>query len=347
MRPYLEQLRLRQHLTRHQTKEAFTYITSGQAHEAEIASFLSLLSAKGETPDEVTGIVSALQAGMIRVSVPFDTLDIVGTGGDGHDTVNISTAASIVAAAAGCKVAKHGNRGGSSKSGSADVLQSMGVNLELEAAGVEECLQKVGIGFMFAQKFHPGLKYVAPVRKAMGIRTVVNNVGPLLNPADSQYMVLGVFTPVLLDMMADVLVAKGVKRAVVVHAGGLDEFSNTAEAHVVEVNDGVKTRRTFDPLHEIRMPRAQIGDLKGGDPAHNAAIIRRVLAGQLQGPITDAIALNAGAGCYVYGLDGTIGDGVERARDVIRSGKAVEKLDEWVEITQQFGMARADGALLG
>lgn len=216
------------------------------------------------------------------------------------------------------------------------MLESMGVSLQLGAAGVEGCLRRVGIGFMFAQNFHRALKHVAPVRKAMGIRTVMNDVGPLLSPANSQYMVLGVYDPGLLHIMADVLVAKRVKKAIVVHAGGLDEFSNTAEALVVEVEDGVKRSWTFDPLVEVGMARAQIGDLKGGDAAYNAAIIRKVLAGELQGPITDAIALNAGAGCYVYGLDATIGDGVERARQVLKSGKALEKLDEWAKVSQQL-----------
>lgn len=336
MRPYLEQLIHREHLTTQQATDAFTYATSGTAHDAEIAAFLALLSAKGETSDEVIGIVQALRSRMIPVTLPYPALDIVGTGGDGHSTVNISTAAAIAAAAAGCKVSKHGNRSVSSKSGSADVLEELGVNLSLSPEGVARCIDKTGIGFMYAPNHHPAMRLLAPVRKAMKIRSVMNIIGPLLSPVDAGHMVLGVYTPDLIDIMADVLLSKGVKRAVVVHTAGLDEYSNTGVAEVVEIENGEKRRRTFDAKAQLGMRRVEIADLKGGDAAYNAQIIRDVLSGNLEGPITDAIALNAGVGCWVFGLDSTIQDGVTRVREVLRSGQAVRKLDEWAAVSHQL-----------
>lgn len=334
MRPYLEALVQRQDLTFEQAKEAVNYSISEASTDTEIAAFLSLLSAKGETPDEITGIVSCLRDRMVPVHFDRPVLDIVGTGGDGANTVNISTAASVVAAAAGCLIGKHGNRSVSSKSGSADVLQALGVELSLAPEGVAQCIQNAGIGFMFAPNHHPSLKRIGPIRKAMKIRTVFNIIGPFLNPCLSEYAVIGVYKPELLDIAADVLIASGLKRGVVVHTEGLDEFSNTGVSQVVHIEHGTKTSMTLDAERELGMPRASISDLRGGDADENAQIIRDVLSGKRTDAIADAIALNAAVGCWVYGLETSIADGLQRVRKVLQSGTAINTLEKWVEESQ-------------
>lgn len=330
MRPYLESLVDQSDLTMEQTRAAIDYCVGGDATDAEIAALLALLAAKGETAGEVSGVVASLREKMIPVHYADGAvLDIVGTGGDGANTVNISTAASIVAAAAGCRVAKHGNRSVSSKSGSADVLQALGIELSLSSEGVYKCIDEAGIAFMFAPNHHPALARIGPIRKALKIRTVFNIVGPFLNPCASKFGVIGVFKPELLDIGADVLIATGVERGVVVHTEGLDEFSNTGVANVIEINKTEKKQYLFDPLKELGMPRATIADLKGGEAEFNAKIIREVLAGTRQDAITDAIALNAAVGCWVYGLDPSIAEGLARVRKVLASGAATETLAKW------------------
>lgn len=334
MKPYLDKLVSLKNLTLDESTHAVKYAVSGNAHDAEIAAFLALLAAKGETPEEVFGVAKALRERMVPVESPYPVLDIVGTGGDGFSTVNISSAASIVAAASGCRVGKHGNRSVSSKSGSADVLEALGVNINLSPEGVAQCIDQVGIGFMYAPSHHPTLRFVGPVRKAMKIRTLFNIMGPLLNPCNAKYAVIGVYSPSLLDIMADVLISSGVKHAAVVHTAGMDEYSNTGVSEVVEIIDGMKERKSFNPEAELDMARVSVSTLKGGDAKENADIIRKVLAGELPGPITDAILLNAAAGCYIYGLDPSIREGLSRVRGVIASGKALETLEKWVSVSQ-------------
>lgn len=335
MRPYLEKLVQRESLSRADTQKAIDYAVSGEANDIEIGAFLSLLSAKGETSEEVSGIVASMHDHMVPIHGARNVLDIVGTGGDGANTVNISTAASIVAAAAGCRVAKHGNRSVSSKSGSADVLEELGIELSLGPKGVLNCIDTTGIGFMFAPQFHPAMKYVRPARQAMKIRTVFNIIGPLINPCQANHAVIGVYSPTLLDTMADVLLATGVNRAVVVHTEGLDEFSNTGVSQVIEVKDGRKQSYLFDPQTELGMAKVKISDLRGGDAQYNADIIRKVLSGELEGPITDAIALNAGVGCYVYGIADSLRDGVEQAKQVLRTGQPMRTLEKWAVVSQE------------
>lgn len=334
MRPYLEKLVQRVDLTAAESQSALEYAVDGDASDAEIAALYALLAQKGETAAEISGIVNALRARMIPVATSRPVLDIVGTGGDGANTVNISTAASILAAAAGCTVAKHGNRSVSSKSGSADVLEALGVELSLSPAGVQRCIEQAGIGFMFAPNHHPALKRIGPIRKALRIRTVFNVVGPFLNPCAAQHAVVGVYKPELLQVAADVLVAAGVSKAVVVHTDGLDEFSNTGVSRVMEIERGQVRETSFDPRAELGMPRVRVEDLRGGDADFNAAMIRDVLGGGLQGAVTDAIALNAAAGCWVYGLDGTVGEGLERVRGVLKSGAALSTLGKWAAVSQ-------------
>ncbi|KAI0562203.1 Glycosyltransferase 3 [Gracilaria domingensis] len=323
-----------QNLTSTEATEAVSYILSGEASESEIAAFLAVLAAKGETSDEVFGTVKAMRKEMVPVSSQYPVLDIVGTGGDGFNTVNISTAASILAAAAGCRVAKHGNRSVSSKSGSADVLEALGINIQLSPEGVSQCIDQTGIGFMFARLHHPKMRFVGPVRQALKIRTLFNIIGPLLNPCGAEYAVIGVARPSLLDTMADVLISSGVKHGVVVHTAGLDEYSNTGVSNVVEFVNGVKETKTFDPEVELGMPRVHVSELKGGDANENASIIRDVLSGKLKGPISDAIVLNAAVGCYVYGLDPSIRASMDRINEVLTSGRATAVLEKWAAVSQ-------------
>jgi anthranilate phosphoribosyltransferase len=336
LRPYLERLSRRENLSKAEASAALSYVVSGAADPAEIGAFLALLAAKGESADEIAGVASAMRARMTTVPTgAAQVLDIVGTGGDGAGTVNISTAAAILAAASGCKVAKHGNRSVSSRCGSADVLEELGISLSLSPEGVRDCLETANIGFMFAPNHHPSMRFVAPVRKALRIRTVFNIMGPLLNPAGATRGVIGVYSPALLPVMADALATLGMEHAVVVHTDGLDEYSNTGVSSVIEIQNGrVLPLAKFDAQVECGIPRCTIADLKGGDAADNAAIIRRVLSGELVGPITDAIALNAGVGCYVYGLDKTVADGVERVKGVLMRGEGLRTLSIWAESSQ-------------
>lgn len=348
MRPYLEALTAARDLSAADAASALRYAVSGAADPAEIAALLALLAAKGETAAEVAGVAEAMRAVMVPVTVGGgqpgggELLDIVGTGGDGFGTVNISTAAAVLAAACGCRVAKHGNRSVSSKCGSADVLEALGVAIALSPEGVAECIDEAGIGFMYAPMHHPAMRFVAPVRKALGIRTVMNVVGPLLNPAGATCGVIGVYSPAFLDVMADALVTLGVRRAVVVHTAGLDEYSTTGVSQVVEVRDNAKLpRATFDAAAACGLPRCSVDELAGGGRDENAAILRDVLGGTRPGPIADCVALNAGVGCYVYGLANSIESGVERAREVLASGAGLRTLDLWAASSQRAGRAAA------
>lgn len=345
MRPHLERLVKGVDLAASEAGDAVSYIVSGEAQVAEVAAFLALLAAKGESSEEIAGIASAMRDRMVRVDCqesqdnPVPILDIVGTGGDGANTVNISTAASILAAACGCRVAKHGNRSVSSKSGSADVLEELGVSLDQDSEGVRRCILEGEIAFMFAPNHHPAMRHVAPVRKAMGIRTIFNILGPLLNPAGADRGVIGVYSPELVPRMAEALLTLGVDRAIVVHTEGLDEFSNTGVSDVVEVREGKLLRGKFDPSAECGMAMCSIDDLRGGDAEYNARIIKAVLSGQEKGPIADAIALNAGVGCYVYGLDESIPEGVARAKRVLAEGSSMDTLRKWAALSQGAPLA--------
>jgi len=308
-------------------------IASGSVPDAQIAAFLALLRSKGETAAEIAGLASTMR----ELAAPVNAqglgllLDIVGTGGDGHNTVNISTAASVVAASCGALVAKHGNRSVSSKSGSADVLEALGVDL-VGPESVRGCLEACGIAFMFAPKFHPAMKHVGPVRKALGVRTVFNILGPLLNPAKASRLMLGVYSPTLLRIYGEALHSLGVEHALVVHCCGLDELSAVGSAHAVEVTrEGGVVEFAIDPA-AMGIPLCTIEDLKGGDAAYNAAAIERLLSGAWKDSdegLVNTIALNAGAGLYVYGLAGSVQKGYEMARASMKAGKPLEVLRKW------------------
>ena len=314
-------------LTRDEAREAMNTIMSGEATPAQIGGFLVALRLKGETADEIAGCAEAMRAHVLAVRPKReDLVDTAGTGGDGGRTFNISTAAALVAAAAGAGVAKHGNRAVSSNSGSADVLEALGFNLELPAERVAESIDTLGFGFLFAPTHHPAMKHAAPVRRELAARTVFNVLGPLTNPAGARAQVVGVYSPDLVKTIAEVLASLGARRAFVVHgAGGIDELSPAGPNLVCEVVDGGVREREIDPL-DLGLPRCAPEELRGGSPEQNAAAIRQVFAGG-DGAHKNAILLNAAGAIAAGGHAEDLGEGLELAREAVESGAASERLE--------------------
>ena len=316
---------------------AMMQVMGGEATPAQIGGFLIGLRMKGETVEEITGCARAMRAHVTPARPQhYPLVDTAGTGGDGAHTFNISTSAALVAAAAGAHVAKHGNRAVSSRSGSADVLEALGVRIDLTPEAIADCIDEVGFGFLFAQAHHPAMRHAGPVRRELGVRTVFNLLGPLTNPAGARRQVMGVYAENLVEPMAQVLARLGVDHALVVHgAGGLDELTPTGENLMAEVRDGQVSLTTLDPRPLSTGPAPGTpDDLRvGGDPAHNAAIIRTVFDGE-RGPRRDAVILNAAAAMLVGGQVAEFERGIDAAVETIDSGAARDKLDELVRFTQ-------------
>lgn len=315
-------------------KEVMNEIMSGTASQLHMGAYLTALRMKGETIDEITASAEGMREHCTRLLHEQDVLEIVGTGGDGSNTFNISTTSSIVVASAGIPVAKHGNRGVSSKSGAADVLEELGVNITIEPEKCTEILNKIDICFMFAQKYHTAMRFVAPVRKELGIRTIFNVLGPLANPAGANLQLLGVYDESLVEPLAEVLLKLGVKRAMVVYGEDkMDEITLSAATKVCEIRDGKKTSYEIKP-EDLGLTRCKKDDLVGGDPKENAQITRDILNG-VKGPKRDAVLLNAGACFYLAKDNITLKEGIELAAKQIDSGAAKEKLEQFIAMSNQ------------
>lgn len=327
----------KQDLTYEEAYTVMNEIMSGQTSPTQNAAFLAALStksAKAETSAEIAGCAAAMREHATPVETPFDVLEIVGTGGDKAHSFNISSTAAMVAAAGGIKVAKHGNRAASSASGSADVLEALGVNLQQNPEKCRELLEKVGICFMFAQNYHTSMKYVGSIRKELGIRTVFNILGPLTNPANPTYMVLGVYDEYLLQPLAQVMAQLGVRRGMVVYGvDKLDEISTSCATKICEFHDGWYKTYEITP-EQFGFERCDREDLKGGTPEENARITREILSGE-KGPKRDTVVLNAAACLYVSGKADDLNQGVKMAEELIDSGSAQKILESYIRISNE------------
>lgn len=324
----------RENLSYAEAEQVMNEIMSNEASPVQMSAYLTALSLKGETIDEVTGSAAGMRKHCIRLLHDMDVLEIVGTGGDGANSFNISTTSALVISAAGVPVAKHGNRAASSRCGAADVLEALGVNITISPERSAELLKEIGICFLFAQNYHIAMKYVAPVRKELGIRTVFNILGPLSNPAGANMQVMGVYDEALVEPLARVLNNLGVKRALVVYGEDrLDELSISAATKVCEVKDKTFSSYEITP-EQFGFTRCRKEDLEGGTPQENAEITRAILAGE-KGAKTDAVLLNSAAALYVAGKAGSIEQGIAMAREIIKSGKAMEQLQRFIELSNQ------------
>lgn len=328
------------------SKEDLTYdeayavmneIMNGETTPTQNAAFLAALStksAKAETTDEIAGCAAAMRNHALRVDIPYPVFEIVGTGGDKSNSFNISTVSGIVAAAGGMKVAKHGNRAASSKCGTADCLEALGVNIAQSPERINEMLEEAGMSFFFAQKYHTSMKYVGPIRKELGFRTVFNILGPLTNPAGPKMQLLGVYDEYLLEPLANVLMSLGVEKGMVVYGTDkLDEISMSAPTKVCEFKDGWFKSYTMEP-EMFGLKKCTKDDLVGGTPEENAEIAKDILKG-VKGPKRDAVLFNAGTSLYIGGKADSIADGIKLAAELIDSGKAMEVLNKMIEVSNR------------
>jgi anthranilate phosphoribosyltransferase len=317
-----------------EARMAFDIIMSGEATPSQIGAFLMALRVRGETVDEISGAVATMRDKMLKVEAPEDAIDIVGTGGDGSHSVNISTASAFVVAGCGVPVAKHGNRGLSSQTGAADVLMALGVKIDLPPEAIGHCIREAGLGFMFAPAHHPAMKHVGPTRVELGTRTIFNLLGPLSNPAGVKRQMVGVFAPEWVEPLAETLKTLGAERAWVVHGDGFDEITTTGETRVAELSDGAIKCFTIDP-ETIGLSRYTREALKGGDAAYNAHALRELLSGA-PGAYRDTVLMNAGAALVVAGTAATLREGATAAANAIDSGQAAKVLDALVTVSSGY-----------
>ncbi len=321
-------------LSADEMRAAMDALFAGEASEVEVAGFLAALRARGETVEEIAAAAQAMRAHAIKVAAPDDVIDTCGTGGDGAGTYNISTAVALIAAGCGVRVAKHGNKAASSKSGSSEVLEALGVKLDIAPEQIAACIEEANVGFMFAALHHPAMKHVAPVRKALGVRTLFNALGPLSNPAGAKRQVMGVFDRALVRPIAEVMPLLGVTRAWVVHGSdGLDELTTTGPSHVASLEDGKVTEFEVSPA-DAGLPLADPDALTGGDPSENAAALWRLLEGE-KGAYRDIAVLNAAAALVVAGKAETLDEAARRAEEAIDTGAAKAALEKLVECSNR------------
>ena len=329
----LTRLAAHEALTADESSQAMRAVMAGEATPGQIGAFLMALRTKGETVDEIEGLARTMLefANPVRPSAPV--IDTCGTGGDRSGTFNISTISAIVVAGAGVPVAKHGNRAASSRCGSADLLEALGVKIDLDTEGVERCLAEAGIGFMFAPMFHPAMGHAASVRRELRVPTVFNFLGPLTNPARPKAQVVGVSDERMLPLMAEVLARRGVRAKLFRGEDGLDELTTTGMSTVLDVRDGQVRETTLDPS-TLGLAKASAGDLRGGDPAEGATAAKTILEGK-PGPARDVVLLNAGAALEVSGAAGDIAEGIRQAAAAIDDGRAAAALQRWIEVSQR------------
>ncbi len=337
LKPYIAKVIQRQNLTEREAEEAMRIIMHGEATQAQVGGYLVGLRMKGETVEEIAGSAAAMRAVVNRVHASAGEeglIDTAGTGGDGAHSFNISTAASFIIAGAGRKVAKHGNRAASSQCGSADVLAELGVSLELAPEQVAQCIDEVGIGFMFAPKFHPAMRHAIGPRRELAQRTIFNVLGPLTNPAGATHQLIGVFSPDLTHVLAEVVGRLGGKAAYVVHgAGGLDELTTSGPNTISHLQDGQVHTTTLDAA-ELGLRPASQQDLAGGGPAENAAIMRALLGGKIHSPLRDVVLLNAAAALAAG--NGDFKTALVQAEEALHSGAALEKMDGLVALSTRL-----------
>lgn len=340
LQPLLDALYLGESLSRSQAKMLFSRIIEGEMNQVTMAGMLVAMKMRGETIDEISGAADALRAAAKPFPSPNSQtraagiVDIVGTGGDGHNTINISTTAAFVAAAAGARVAKHGNRSVSSKSGSSDLLAQFGIDLTMAPETARDCLDKLGLCFLFAPHYHGGVRHAVPVRQALKTRTLFNVLGPLINPAQPDFILLGVYSEQLVAPIAQVVMALGIKRAMVVHGSGLDEVALHGDTLVNELRDGEIREYRLTPA-DLGVPQAELKALEGGAPEDNAQITRAILQGQGQVAHSNAVAINAGCALYISGVCDSVRAGTELALETINSGKAYPLLTQLADASQQ------------
>ena len=324
----------KENLSYEEMRQSMDEIMSGQATQVQVASFLTALSLKGETIEEITAAAEEMRRHAVHLEHEMDVLEIVGTGGDKSNSFNISTTSAFVISAAGIPVAKHGNRAASSKSGAADVLEALGVNLMIDEVKSKKILERIGMCFLFAQKYHPAMRYVGPVRKELGIRTIFNILGPLTNPAGANMQLLGVYSEDLLEPMSKALANLGVQRGMVVYGkDGLDEISVSAPTAVCEIQDGQLTTYEITP-EEFGLERCQKEDLAGGTAEDNAQITKAILSGE-KGPKRNAVLLNSAAAIHIARPFISIKEAIKMAEELIDSGKAMEQLEAFVKLTNE------------
>lgn len=333
LKPYLQKLLDKTILTADDAEAAMRIILK-EADPAQIAAFLAILKFRGEAVEEIIGMIRALDNHAIAVKLPFPTLDIVGTGGDLAHTVNISTGSAILAAACGVPIAKHGNRSVSSRSGSADVLEAFGLQIELSPEQLAKCLAEVNIAFMYAPHYHPSLKNLGKIRRALKFPTLFNLLGPLLNPAKAEYALIGVSQQDFVELVAKVLVQlKHIKRALVFHGCGLDELTPLGPMTAYHIQEGQISKLALDPT-ALGFAPCRLEDLQGGDATLNAAILKEAFAGRASA-VADALAFNAGAALWIYGSTETLEEGIQTAKSALTEGKALTLLEKWknIEVT--------------
>jgi anthranilate phosphoribosyltransferase len=322
------------HLSHNEARGAFEAIMSGGADSAQISAFLMGLRVRGEQVDEITAGAEVMREKATSITAPDGTIDTCGTGGTGLSTYNVSTAAAFVTVAAGIPVAKHGNRAASSKSGSADVLEALGANLEISMDSVQKCMDNVGFTFLFARAHHSAMRFVAPVRSSIKVQTIFNFLGPLSSPAQAKRQILGVFDTKWQRPMAEVLRNLGSEHVWIVHGeDGMDEITTTGKTHVVELKDGKITEFDLTP-EDVGLKQSTLEALKGDDAAYNAAAITGLMNGE-KSAFRDIVLMNAGAAIHIAGKTETLASGVDAAASIIDSGKAKEKLNEWVQFTRE------------